>query len=414
MDPVVSAPPAAIVTVGTELVLGLRPDTNAREMARGLMSAGMNVCEHVTVGDDTHALADTLRRLVAENDLVVVTGGLGPTHDDITRDAASIALDLPLAEDAAIADGLRRVAAFHRMPRAAAQVMRQALVLRGARVLPADTGTAPGQVVPTPRGELALLPGPPTEMRPMLAEVLRGHAPAGEGFAPPVVLSCAGVTESDAQVRAETALEGRTGIGLTLLADPAQVDVVLLDRGSGARALAEAGGAVREALGGDCYSAEGTSLAAVILQMLRERSMTLALAESCTGGAVGAALTDVPGASDVLKGGIVAYADAAKTGLLGVQAATLAVSGAVSAEAAAEMARGARSALDTDIALAVTGIAGPSGGSEDKPVGLVWFAIDGLGGTSMADRLLPGDRAGIRRRATVIALDTLRRYLQEE
>jgi nicotinamide-nucleotide amidase len=189
---------AAVVTVGTELVTGLLIDTNTSEVSLALVGAGMRVVEAVSVADDEVVLTATLRRLVADVDLVVVTGGLGPTHDDVTRQAACAALGLRLVRDPAIEAGLARWAARHIDVRAAGLVYAQADILEGAEVLPALKGTAPGQVVPTPRGSLVLLPGPPREMRPLLAAL---SARWGHGATPPFVLRCSGVSEADIPVR---------------------------------------------------------------------------------------------------------------------------------------------------------------------------------------------------------------------
>lgn len=400
---------AAVLTVGTELVEGLRPDTNAAEISRALASAGYHVREHVSVGDDIGSVTEAVARLAAAHDLVVVTGGLGPTHDDVTREAVSAALGKPLARDGELAETLRAAAARHAATVAAEQVYRQAMVLEGARVIAASAGTAPGQVVPTARGELLLLPGPPAEMRPMLAGFL---ASAGTGRAAPVVLSCAGTTESDAQLVAQEALALTTGVDLTVLARPALVDVVLFDRGAGGEALASAGALVRAALGPVCFADDGSTLAEVVVRALLDEDVTLALAESCTGGGAGEALTAVPGASGVFLGAVVAYSDEAKVRLLGVEPGTLRAFGAVSPEAAEEMARGARARFAADMAVSVTGIAGPEGGTPDKPVGTVCFGVTGPHGDRTETTRFTGDRAGVRARAVVYALDLARRYVR--
>jgi nicotinamide-nucleotide amidase len=404
----VNASTAAVVTVGTELVSGLLVDTNTSEVSLALVRGGVRVVEAVSVADDEAVLATTLRRLVADVDLVIVTGGLGPTHDDVTREAAAVALGIRLVRDPAIEAGLATWAARHTDARAAELVYSQADVLEGARVLPALKGTAPGQVVPTPRGSLVLLPGPPREMRPLLAAL---SAEWGRGATPPVVLRCSGVSESDVQVATQDVLAGRTDVDLTVLAAPGDVRVVLFDRGVGAGGLATVGRNVAARLGPVCYSTDGSSLAETVLRLARERGETLGSAESCTGGLVAAALTDVAGASDVFAGSIVAYSETAKIDLLDVPPGMLAQYGAVSEEVARAMAAGACAALGVSRAVAVTGIAGPDGGSETKPVGTVWFAV-ATGDTIRADELhFPGDREMVRLRSTAFALDSLRRSL---
>jgi len=399
---------AAVVTVGTELVRGLRLDTNGRELAFALASRGYEVVECVSVGDDEPILAATLARLLADTSMVVVTGGLGPTHDDITREAAAAALSLPLHADEGLTAFLREVATRHRDPEAAANVLRQAMVFDGARVIAPTSGTAAGQVVTTATGAtLVLLPGPPHEMRPMLEEALGHERHAGT----PVVMRCAGITESDAQVMAQRALRAVDGVALTVLATPSLVDVVLFDAGGGQAALSQGRLAVEGELGDRIYGTGDMALAQAVLDAARSAGETIALAESCTGGMIASALTDIAGSSDSFLGGIVSYSDAAKVELLGVGIDTIGRHGAVSEQAACEMARGAAIRFGASTAVAVTGIAGPGGATPDKPVGTVWFALARESRVDASVRHIPGDRAGVRTRATVHALDLLRREL---
>ena len=399
---------AAVVTVGTELVSGVALDTNTAEIALALARAGVDVHEAVSIGDDVGLLANTLRRLVSEFDLVVVTGGLGPTHDDITREAACEALGIACERDAALVARLSASTVRHTDARARERLLVQADVLRGARVIPAVKGTAPGQVVPTARGSLVLLPGPPREMRPMITSLvveLAGSSPE------PYVLRTSGLTESDVQLAASDVLADRDDIRLTVLAKLGDVRLILFDRGAGSQRLREAGEAIAERLGDAVYSTDGSTLPETVLALARSRGATLALAESCTGGMVSAALTDVPGASDVLLGGVVSYADGVKTRVLGVPPDILARFGAVSEQVARTMAEKVRDLTGATHAFAITGIAGPGGGSVDKPVGTVWFALATSEGTTAFVRTFGGDRHAVRERSTVTALDTLRRVL---
>ncbi len=402
---------AAIVTVGTELVRGLAVDTNTAEIAHVVSGAGIDVGETVSVPDDLAVLTGALRRCTASYDLVVVTGGLGPTHDDVTREAAAEALGLTVARDAALKETLRASAARHTDERAAAQVFNQADVIAGATVLPAVCGTAPGQVVPTLRGSLVLLPGPPREMRPILHRLAASWRSVG---VEPRVLRCTGLSESDLQMAAQDVLGDRTDIELTVLAKPGDVRVVLFDRGAGAAALDETAAAVAAIVGEPCYSVDGSSLAEVVLSRAHAAGLTLATAESCTGGLVGAALTDVPGSSSAYLGGVVSYSDEAKVTLLGVDPGLISACGAVSDAVAMAMAAGARDALGADYAVSVTGVAGPGGGSPDKPVGTVWFAVAGPDGVRAQIRRFSGDRDSVRERSTTTALDLLRRALPDD
>jgi len=402
---------AAIVTVGTELVRGLAVDTNTAEIAHVISGAGIDVGETLSVADDQVLLTEALRRCTASYDLVVVTGGLGPTHDDVTRQAAAEALGLRVARDDSIVTILRPSAARHTDDRAADQIFRQADVLEGATVLPAVRGTAPGQVVPTARGSLVLLPGPPREMRPLLRALADSWRAGG---VEPRMLRCTGLSESDLQMTAQDVLAGRPDVELTVLAKPGDVRVVLFDRGAGASGLDKMLGDIAAAVGEPCYSKDGSSLAEVVLARARAAGLTVATAESCTGGMVGAALTDVPGSSAAYLGGVVSYSNEAKVTLLGVDPGLIAACGAVSDAVAKAMASGARDALGADVAVSVTGMAGPEGGTADKPVGTVWFGVAGPHGVRAQSRRFAGDRATVRERAKMTALDLLRLALPDE
>ena len=397
---------AAIVTVGSELVEGLRVDTNTAEIARALAPRGFHVVEAVSVGDDVILLTDALARLRALCDLIITTGGLGPTHDDITRDAASQALGAPLVHDEGLAAGLAPVVARHSDPEAAKQVLVQALVLEGAQVIQATTGTAPGLVVETDGATVALLPGPPTEMRPMLEALLQRYPLVR---AQPRELGVVGMTESDVQVAAQRVLKRYEGIVLTVLARPGDVRVLLIDDGAGVDLLGRTAADVAAALGDRCYADDGVTLQAALVRSAIDAGVTLATAESCTGGMVASAITEIAGSSAAFQGGVVVYGNNAKRDLLGVGDDLLDTVGAVSEEVARKMAEGARSRLGADIAVSVTGIAGPGGGSPEKPVGLVWFAIATENHTYAEKRLFPPtSREAVRLRATATALDLLR------
>jgi nicotinamide-nucleotide amidase len=398
---------AAVVTVGSELTEGLRIDTNTAEIARAITRRGFVVAETVSIGDDAVLLAETLKRLTVDCELVVTTGGLGPTHDDITRDAASCALGIALRPDSKIAAGLADVVARHADAGSREAVLLQALVLEGAEVLGATTGTAPGQIVATPAGLLALLPGPPSEMRPMLAHLVDRYPTT---VAEPVELGVTGLPESDVQHAAQRALAAFPDIVLTVLAKPGDVRVLLIDGGAGKARLAQAAETVAAEIGPACYATDGSTLAQALLRACIARGLTLATAESCTGGLVSAAITDVPGSSAVFLGGVVSYANAVKSTVLGVPESMLEVHGAVSEETARSMAAGARNLIGADLAVAVTGVAGPGGGTAEKPVGLVWFALASATGTEAVSTSFPrGGRDAIRARATAKALDLLRR-----
>jgi nicotinamide-nucleotide amidase len=400
---------AAIITVGSELVEGLRVDTHTAEIARDVSLLGFTVAEAVSIGDNVERLAEAISRLTSACALVIVTGGLGPTHDDVTREAASRALGLEMRPDSDLLGFLEPFVARHTHPSSREQVLTQALVLDSARILQPTTGTAAGQIVPTDTGQLVLLPGPPSEMRPMLREALASFTPTRAGARE---LGVTGMPESDVQHTVQNVLEAFEGIQLTVLAKPGDVRVILLDSGAGEQALAQAASDVAAALGEPCYSLDGSSLAEVVVAEATARGVTIALAESCTGGMVAAALTDVPGSSAVFLGGVVAYSNKSKSRLLDVDPIVLQQHGAVSQAVAELMAIGARDRFGADVCVSVTGIAGPDGGTAEKPVGTVWFGVQAPygGGTGTQSTVSwPGaSRASIRARATSLALNLIR------
>jgi len=366
------------------------------------------VRELVSVPDREEDVAEGIARLLATYDLVVATGGLGPTHDDITRTAAARVVGRALVRDARLEADLHRIA--DRLSDAAVieRLYLQADVIEGARSLPSAIGTAPGMVVEFGAGTLVLLPGPPREMRPMLESFLE----AVPGALQPLVLGCAGVIESEVQSRVLPVVERFERVDLTLLANERGVEVILISRGGDADVLAAAGRAVRAVLGDDCYSADGSSLSAVVVDTARAAGLRLASAESCTGGMIASAITDTPGASDVYIGSVVAYANDVKRSLLSVPAEVLDRRGAVSAEVALAMAESVLQLTGADVAVATTGVAGPGGGSAEKPVGLVWFAVASADGRHcVLRRVFLGDREAIRAHATAISLDQLRRFM---
>lgn len=397
---------AVIITVGSELVEGLRLDTNTAEVARALAPRGFRVVEALSIGDDLELLAETLGRLVARFDLVLCTGGLGPTHDDITAEAAARAVGKRLERNERLVMLLEPVVARHRDDEAAEQVLRQAMIIEGAEVIEPTTGTASGQVVKTPAGLLVLLPGPPTEMRGMLDRFAERYELV---HAKPRELGVVGLGESDAQVLAQRAL-GDAAVGLAVLSRPGDVRVILLDEGAGLDGVERAVADVADALGEYCYATDGATLQATVMREAIDRGVKIAAAESCTGGMVCAALTEFAGSSASFVGGVVSYHNDAKADIIEVPRHTLDTYGAVSEQTAAAMAEGVARRLGADIAVSVTGIAGPGGGTPEKPVGLVWFGLTTPEGTSTEKReFSPTSRESIRLRATATALDLLRR-----
>jgi nicotinamide-nucleotide amidase len=423
-----------LLTVGTELLLGYTVDTNAARAGRLLADAGIRVARRATVGDDAQAIQDAVGAALDRTGTVIVTGGLGPTADDLTRESIAALFGRHLVRDTAILAGLEE--RFRRLGRGPMPESnaRQADVPEGALVLANQWGTAPGLWLDGERGRLAvLLPGVPAEMLGLLeAEViprlLRAQRPTdapahGSAEAEPTVirsrtLRTTGISESALadRVGAPARLIG-PGVTLAWLPSPEGTDLRLtawgLPAAAADAALARAADAVRPLLGAHCYGEGDADLAALVLAELERRQVRLAVAESCTGGLIGARLTAVPGSSRVFVGGVVAYANDVKLDLLGVSADVLGAHGAVSEEVAREMAAGASRVLAAEAAVAATGIAGPDGGTPEKPVGTVWIAALWRGKVRAFHYVFPGEREVVRRRAAQAALDALRRALAE-
>jgi nicotinamide-nucleotide amidase len=410
---------AAIVASGSELVRGDRTDRNGPFLASALGALGIEPVRITVVGDAPADLEAALDEGLAY-DLLCVSGGLGPTHDDRTVELLAAAAGIELRVDgdlvAQIGETSRRVAARIGRPYAdfEAGVVKQATIPVGAHVV-GLAGTAPALVVPTGRAVAVVLPGPPRELQALWPRVLEME-PLRELLAhavPPQrrVLRFYGASESHvAKALADAGGDGG-GVDVTICARDFEIHVDLLaEPGQEARAD-ELEAALAEPLARYLFSRDDVPTPALVLDLLRRRGLTLASAESCTGGLVAARLTGVPGSSDVFLGAVVAYSDEVKTALLGVPADVLAAHGAVSAETAAAMAHGARARLGADVAVSVTGIAGPGGGTEEKPVGLVYLHAVGPAGEESAQFNLPGDRATIRDRATATALHLVRRIV---
>ena len=412
-----------IITIGDELLLGFTTDTNAAYLARELAGLGVEVVRRATVGDDAEAIASAAQDALDRTGAVITTGGLGPTADDLTKPAiaALFGRRLEMREDivAMIEERFRIYGFKGPMPVSNRQ---QALVPEGARVLDNRHGSAPGIWIEDDRGRwVAMLPGVPREMRGMTRDVIIPELTSRMGPVREVVrsrsLRCMGISESHlADLLGERARAVR-GLPVAYLPSVAGIDLRLTTRGmpSGeATTLLDAAVAeLRSIIGDHIYGEDEDDLAEIVLQRARERSLRLAVAESCTGGLLGARLTAIPRASDVFVGGVIAYDDAVKVKQLGVDPATLREHGAVSEQTAREMASGIRRTLGAQIAVAITGIAGPSGGSPEKPVGLVWIAAQVDDRARSSHRVYPGNREEIRQRASQGALDLVRRMLRD-
>jgi competence/damage-inducible protein CinA-like protein len=412
---------AEILAVGSELLTAHRLDTNSLFLTGRLNELGIDVRTKAVVGDDRGDLGAVLRDALARADLVVTSGGLGPTEDDLTREAVAEVLDLTLDEDAEVLASIRARFARRGFPMPDRN-RRQAFVPRGATVLPNANGTAPGLWIEARERILILLPGPPRELQTIFDTYA---APRLEARAPGQrlrrrVLKLTGRAESQVDEVAQpiyTPLsQGPIPIQTTILATPGQIELHLSARGTDVAAMDDAldSGVTQlaAALSPAVFSIDGRSLESVVGDLLHEKKWTIAVAESCTGGLVLGRLTEVPGSSAWVIGGVVAYANDVKMRQLGVAASLFEEHGAVSEPVARAMAEGVAASLAADIGVAVTGIAGPAGGSDTKPVGTVVIAVAGAIDGVRTFRFL-GDRQMVRLQSVAAALDMVRRQTSE-
>jgi len=411
-----------IVTIGTEILLGHLVDTNAPHVARELADHGVDVYAKHSVGDNADRLAAMLDGVLERADGAVTTGGLGPTVDDLTKDAVARAVGKTLVlHEPSLRAIEERFKIFNRPM--TDNNRRQAYLPEGCVVLDNPHGTAPGFVALRDDGKfVACMPGVPREMKPMLAERLIPWLVERFGLREAIhtkTLHTVGIGESALDSKIEDLFRTLENPKIAVLAHGGRVDVKLMAKARSreeADALIEPVAAeLRKRIGSGYFGDDDTTLAAAIVARLAERGLTLGTAESCTGGAVADAIVEVAGASAAFRGAVVAYANEVKTALLNVPERTLAEHGAVSEETAVAMARGGRERLAADVVIAVTGIAGPQGGTQEKPVGLVWFALAFGDGEIETRRLtFPGDRTDIRERATVAALGLLWRRIERD
>ena len=410
---------AEIVTIGTEMLLGQLVDTNTAVIAQALADIGVDVRRETSVGDNEVSIAAVVTEAIARADIVVCAGGLGPTVDDMTRGAVAAALGRPLVLDA---ESLRHLEAmFARLKRKMTENnVAQAHFPEGAEPLPNPHGSAPGFVVERAGRAVLALPGPPRELLPMLRDhaipwIERRYAP--NAVLVTRVLRTVGLGESDLDARIADLFREQKNPSIAVLAHPGLVDVKITakaaTRDAAMALIAALEPTLQERLGDIVYAVDGGTLESVAGELLLLHGWTLAIGESCTGGMLAAAVTSIPGASSYFRGGVVAYGNEAKSGLLGVAPDLIERYGAVSEEVAAAMALGARETLHADVGVSITGVAGPDGGTPEKPVGLVFVAL-ALPDGSMTIRRLdwPGSRDAIQRRAVVAALSMLWRALR--
>ena len=403
---------AAVVTVGEELLSGETTDTNAAWLGRKLASLGVPVVRRWVVGDDAEAIAAALGAALAVADFIIVTGGLGPTRDDLTRPAVADFLGLELRSDPEIVADLRNRFRARGVPELPVSNLSQAEVPSGARVLPNALGSAPGLLIEHDGRTVALLPGVPREMRGIVEEVLEDIIrDRFEGRLVPLVhrtLYTTGIAESVLGELVDEVWAGLPGeVDLAFLPGLRGVSIRFSTRArapEAAELLDRAQAVLDPILAPYRIGTEKGDLVEAIADVLERESLTLAVAESCTGGLVAKRITDLPGSSVYFRGGVIAYADRVKIDLLGLEGAVLVENGAVSEAVAIGMACGVAALLGTEVGVGVTGIAGPGGGTPEKPVGTVWFAVALKGRTRASHRVFSGDREAVRERGTQAAL----------
>jgi len=402
---------AEIIAVGSELLTSQRLDTNSLYLTDQLNALGVEVVTKCVVGDDRDRLADSIRRAFRSAQIVIITGGLGPTEDDVTRDAVAQALSRKQRFHEEIAGQLEE--RFQKMGRKMAEVnKRQAFIIEGAEILPNDRGTAPGQWIDEAGASLLLLPGPPHEMKAMftLQCLPRLESRVPKLAIRTLVMRVAGMPESDLDQLIAPVYKKYENPVTTILAAAGDIQVHLRARcGTEAEALAllaEVAAPIGQLLGDRIYSRNGEPMEAVVGELLRQHRAPVSVAESCTGGLLAERLTSVPGSSDYFEAGFVTYTRRLKAELLGVTTNPL-----VSKETAEAMAVGARQRTGSTYALSTTGVAGPGQGGETAPVGTVYVAIADESGSRVSHRQFLGDRDRIRQFTTQMALDMLRRRI---
>lgn len=407
---------AEIIATGTEILLGQTLNTSAHYLTGKLSELGIEVDYHTTVGDNKERLETVIRQGIERSDLLVITGGTGPTVDDLSKDLVAKVLGLKMVLDPASLEKIRHFFSLRgtNMPDTE---KKQAYFPEGARILPNNHGTAPGAIVQKQNKTIVILPGPPSEMQPMFDDfvwpVIERRAQEDTNRMHVRVIKVVGLGESDVEEKLQDFL-GAKNPSMTLLAKHSELHIRLVTRGDAKKAaeiLNEAEQLISTRLGERVFGINGDTMIGLVSEKLRNRRMTIATAESCTGGMLGAVLTQEPGSSEFFLGGVVSYSNTLKEKFLGVKPHTLEGFGAVSAETALEMAAGIREYANSDLGVSITGIAGPGGGSQDKPVGLVYIGLATPKGIEANKFQFHGGRDSIRQLSVQAALDWVRRYM---
>jgi nicotinamide-nucleotide amidase len=407
---------AEIIAIGSELLTPERTDTNSLWLTEKLNEIGVEVKLKTIVGDDEARLEETIRDALQRSDIVITTGGLGPTEDDVTRQVSARAIGRELVYHKDIEERLRE--RFQNWGRQMPDInKRQAYAIEGAEILPNPNGSACGMSVETDGKVLAVFPGPPREMQPMFTEHVlpKLRTLSGGVLVRRRILRVSGIGESAIDEAIAPIYREYEDVQTSILFSKSEVEIHLsassTDEAKAISTLDELANKISDKLGIAVFATNGETMEQVIGKLLTERGETVSTAESCTGGLIARRLTELQGSSKFFMEGAVTYSNDAKVRTLNVRQETLDKFGAVSSETAEEMARGMRERATTDYAISVTGVAGPDGGSEDKPVGTVWFGLADRDGVKTVKVVFPGDRYLIRWRSSQAGLDLLRRRL---
>ncbi|WP_418789931.1 competence/damage-inducible protein A [Phosphitispora sp. TUW77] len=409
---------AELISTGTELLLGQIVNTNAQFIGQRLAKLGIDLFFQTTVGDNETRLMDVMKIALGRSDLIIVTGGLGPTSDDLTKETIAQLLGIELVVDE---ESLANIKGFFEVRgRVMPQVnAKQALNFSGAVVIPNRIGTAPGSIIEHQGKTILILPGPPVENRPMFLGIVEDYIRAKTGTDKAVIISrvikILGMGESTVEERISDLVDKQVNPTIAFLAPKGEVYIRLtaktVSEAEAEKIILNVETEISKRLGDYIYGTDDETLEGVVAGLLKKYSLTISTAESCTGGLIASRLTEIPGVSENYFGGFITYSNDAKINILGVSRDTLEKYGAVSEQTAIEMAIGARNVTGTDMAVSVTGIAGPGGGTPEKPVGQVYIALAGENDAIAVKKIFTGDREVIRWQSANSALNILRRYL---
>lgn len=409
---------AELICVGTELLLGSIVNTNAAYLAEKCAGLGLSCYYQSVVGDNEQRLKETLRMAVGRSDVVILSGGLGPTEDDLTKEAAAAVLGRELVEDAPTRKQIENYFAARGIT-PTDNNWKQALIPAGAAVLPNPNGTAPGVIIAEGDTHVVLLPGPPHELKPMFEEHVIPYLKKLEpGTITSQTVKVCGIGESKVETLLKDMIDSQVNPTLATYAKPGEVHIRVTARAEGEkearRLIKPVIKEIKSRMGSHIYTTdEEVTLERAVVELLLANKLTVSCAESCTGGLLSARLINVPGASDVYKSGYVTYSNKAKRRILGVKKGTLEKYGAVSRQTAEEMAKGLAFVAKGDVAVSVTGLAGPDGGTEEKPVGLVYIACCVKGEVTTKEYHFSGNRQTIREAAVSAALALMRGCMLE-